>query len=387
MLGYFLVAAALVLGLATTGGNLARVGSYFLEGLLDWSTIQLLGVVTLIEMLTVFLQSTGSLDRMLAALRRVFSSASVLIALVPSVLGLFPVPGGAILSAPMVEKYGDELSFDPEEKASVNLFFRHVWDQVFPFKPHLILAATVVNMPLFTLIGWQLPVTLATVLVGYRLLVGGKPRPRSHYSWEPPDPDAGYPLWVEVAPLVIPLVLALLLGVDFLYAMGIGLLVGLASQRVSWRVLKKMVRKGVQPKLLLILAAVMIFKTVVDHSGLVKASALFFTDYGVPLPLLVVVLPMAIGLATGVETAVVAMAFPLLVGMVPEGVPALPFILLMMVSGAAGSLLSPAHICMAAGNEYYGAQLGGVVRRNILPQLFRLTGTMLLSWGLATYLA
>ncbi len=384
MLGYFLVAASLVLGLVT-GHSLPQVAGYFLEGLLDWSTLQLLGVVTIIEMLTVFLQSTGSLDRMLAALRRVFNDPRVLIGLVPSVLGLFPVPGGAILSAPMVEKYGAEIGFDAEEKATINLFFRHIWDQVFPFKPHLILAAVVLNMPLFTLIGWQLPVTVASAVAGYWYLVGRTPRAIVRDSDPTKELGGGGPLWVEVAPLVISLVLALLLGLDFLYAMALGLLFGLATQRVSRAVLEKMVRKGIQPKLLFVLASVMIFKTVVVHSGLVKALAVLFTGNGVPVVLLVVALPLIIGLATGLEAAVVAMAFPLLIGMVPEGVSTLPYMLLMMVSNAVGSTLSPAHICVAAGNQYYGARLGRVLRLGTPPQLFRLAATMALAWVVSAY--
>lgn len=384
MLGYILIAAALLLGLLT-GSSLLQVAGYFAEGLLAWSTLQLLGVVTLIEMLTVFLQGTGSLERMLAALRRVFQDSRVLIALVPSVMGLFPVPGGAILSAPMVEKYGGEIGFGANTKAAVNLFFRHIWDQVFPFKPHLILAAAVLNIPLFTLIGWHLPVTVATMLLGYWYLVGRNPRPRVPHEGNGVDLGVGRPLWVEVAPLLIPLVLALLLGIDFLFAMAAGLLFGLATQRISRGMLEKIVAKGVRPRLLFTLASVMVFKTVVEHSGLVRETAVLFTGMGIPLVLLTVALPLAVGVATGLEMAVVAMAFPLLVGMVPAGTPALPYILVMMVANAVGATLSPAHICMAAGNEYYGASLGRVVWLNLPPMLFRLVATLLFAWALAIY--
>jgi len=385
MLGYFLVAASLAIALATGAGP-RQIAGYFLEGLLDWSTIQLLGVVTLIEMLTVFLQGNGSLDRMLVALRRVLDDPRGLIGLVPSVLGLFPVPGGAVLSAPMVEKYGDELGIDPDRKASINLFFRHIWDQVFPFKPHLILAAAVLNVPLFTLIGWHLPVTLLGAAAGFVYLVGWGSRPQDGEQSEAIEPGQGAPLWLEVAPLVIPLLLALLLRIDFLYAMAVGLLFGVVTQGVRGGLLGKMIRKGVQPKLLFILASVMVFKTVVDHSGLVQTLATLFTSLGVPIPLLVVALPLAMGVLTGLETAVVAMAFPLLVGMIPDGTPQLPYMLLMMVSNSVGSTLSPAHICMAAGNQYYGARLGRVLALSAPPQVVRLAFTALVAWGMLTYL-
>ncbi|MDI6754322.1 MAG: DUF401 family protein [Thermodesulfobacteriota bacterium] len=246
MLGYLLILGALILGLAA-GYDLPQIATYFLHDLLERETLQLLGVVTLIEMLTIFLELTGSLQRILASLRRIFENSGVLIALVPSLLGLFPVPGGAMLSAPMVGIYGDEIGFRANRKSTINLFFRHIWDQVFPFKPHLILAATVVNIPLFTLIGWHLPVTLASALVGFWYLIGRDPRMKSLIPPNQEDPHGGRPLLVEVAPLVIPLVLALGFSIDFVYAMATGLIFGLLTQKVSGSMLKKWFSKESAP--------------------------------------------------------------------------------------------------------------------------------------------
>ena len=385
MLGYALLVAALIVGLASSG-NPARVAGFFLQGLLARGTLELLAVVTLVEMLTVFLETTGSLQRMLAALRRVFRDARVLIALVPSVLGLFPVPGGVMLSAPMVARYGDEIGFAPDAKASVNLFFRHIWDQVFPFKPHLILAAVVLDIPLFTLIGWQLPVTLASFAIGYWYLVGRHPRAERSGEEAGHDPPAGRPLLIEVAPLVIPLALALGFGIDFVYSVAAGLAFGVLTQGLSRGMLHKMATKGVRPKLLFTLAAVMILKTVVEQGGVAKALAALLAGYGLPIAPLAFALPAVVGLVTGLETAVVAITFPLLLGMIPSGVPVLPYVLVMMIGNAVGSTLSPVHVCMVAGNEYYGARLGQVVRIHLAPQSFRVAGTVAFAWALMRYL-
>ena len=385
MLPYLLIVGAVILGVAT-GAVPTQIAGYFREGLLDWTTIQLLGIVTTIEMLTVFLQNTGSLQRILVALRRVIGDPRILSALVPSVLGLFPVPGGAILSAPMVDSYGNEIGYDADTKASVNLFFRHVWDQVFPFKPHLILASVVLNIPLFTLIGWHLPVTIATTFVGYWYLVGRRAKTRvALEEEEKTDPGHGLPLWIEIAPFVIPLVMALAFGIDFLYAMAAGLLFALVTQRASRVLLEKMVAKGVQPKLLFTLASVMVFKTAVDHSGLVGGIAAAFTGYGIPVVALAIGLPIIVGAATGLEVAVVGIVFPIMLGLIPQGSPVIPYVLVMMISNSVGSTLSPVHICMVAGNDYFGARLGRVMRLSVPPQLFRMSAGIAMAWALATY--
>jgi len=381
---YILLAGALVLCLAT-GKDIFQTAGIFARGVFDPSTLQLMGVITLIEMLTIFLQLTGSLQRILNALRKVFADSRVLIALVPTLLGLFPVPGGAMLSAPMVGVYGDEIGIKANRKSAINLFFRHIWDQVFPFKPHLILGAAVLNIPLFTLIGWHLPVTLLSALVGYWYLIGRHPKPEALPESQE-DSAGGRALWIEVMPLLLPLILGLGFKMDFVYATAVGLLFGFLTQAASKDVLGKVFKKGVRAQLILLIAAVMIFKVALENSGLLKIISQALPGYGIPLVFLALALPFIISTATGMELVAVGMAYPMLVGLVPEGAPAIPYILIMMTANAIGQTHSPVHICMVVGNEYFGAKLGKVVRMSILPQSFRLVATFLFAWLLYLYL-
>ncbi len=381
---YILLGGALVLCFAT-GKDILQTAGIFAQGVFDPSTLQLMGVITLIEMLTIFLQLTGSLQRLLNALRKVFADSRVLIALVPTLLGLFPVPGGAMLSAPMVGVYGDEIGLKPNRKSAINLFFRHIWDQVFPFKPHLILGAAVLNIPLFTLIGWHLPVTLLSALVGYWYLIGRHPKPDAVLESQE-ESAGGRALWIEVMPLLLPLILGLGFRIDFVYATAIGLLFGFFTQAVSWDVLEKVFKKGVRVQLVLLIAAVMIFKVALENSGVLKNISQALPGYGIPLVFLALALPLIISTATGMELVAVGMAYPMLVGLIPEGSPALPYILIMMTSNAIGQTHSPVHICMVVGNEYFGAKLAKVVRMSIVPQGFRLVATFLFAWLLYLHL-
>ena len=381
---YVLFAGAVALCLAT-GKDIFQTAGIFARGVFDPSTLQLMGVITLIEMLTIFLQLTGSLQRVLNALRNVFADSRVLIALVPTLLGLFPVPGGAMLSAPMVGVYGDEIGVKANRKSAINLFFRHIWDQVFPFKPHLILGAAVLNIPLFTLIGWHLPVTLVSALVGYWYLIGRHPKPEA--LPEPQEESAGgRALWIEVMPLILPLILGLGFKMDFVYATAIGLLFGFLTQAASKDVLGKVFKKGVRAQLILLIAAVMIFKVALESSGLLKILSQALPGYGIPLVFLAFALPFVISTATGMELVAVGMVYSMLVGLVPEGSSPLPYILVMMTANAIGQTHSPVHICMVVGNEYFGAKLGKVVRMSIAPQGFRLVATFLFAWLLYLYL-
>jgi hypothetical protein len=193
-------------------------------------------------------------------------------------------------------------------------------------------------------------------------------------------------LWIEVLPLLLPLILGLGFKIDFVYATAVGLLFGFLTQGVSRDVLGKVFSQGVRIQLLLVIGAVMIFKVALESSGLLKTLSQALSGYGIPLVFLALALPLIISTATGMELVAVGMAYPMLVGLVPEGSSALPYILIMMTANAIGQTHSPVHICMVVGNEYFGANLRKVVRMSLVPQVFRLIATFLFAWLLYLYL-
>jgi hypothetical protein len=124
-----------------------------------------------------------------------------------------------------------------------------------------------------------------------------------------------------------------------------------------------------------------------ESSGYLKILAQELPRLGIPLSLLALALPLIISTATGIELVAVGMVYPTLVGLVPEGSPALPYILVMMTANAIGQTHSPVHICMVVGNVYFGARLGKVLRMSVVPQGFRLLATFLFAWLLCLYLS
>ncbi|MDH4264745.1 MAG: DUF401 family protein, partial [Deltaproteobacteria bacterium] len=169
-------------------------------------------------------------------------------------------------------------------------------------------------------------------------------------------------------------------------AMAVGLLFGLLTQKVSADMLKKMILKGIRPQLLFILAAVMIFKTLLENSGLIGVLAHILPGYGIPVGILAFALPLITGLATGMELVAVGMVFPLLLGLLPQGTHALPYVIIMMTTNAIGQTHSPVHICMVVGNEYFGASLRRVIWMSLIPQGFRMAAALLFAWALALFL-
>jgi len=63
------------------------------------------------------------------------------LSVLPAVIGLLPVAGGALMSAPMVESEAEKVQLDSSLKAYVNIWFRHTIFPVYPMAQILILAS------------------------------------------------------------------------------------------------------------------------------------------------------------------------------------------------------------------------------------------------------
>ena len=132
---------------------------------------------------------------------------------------------------------------------------------------------------------------------------------------------------------------------------------------------RKALRYALNGRILFLLFAVMLYKAIVEESG--AAYALFgdLSALGVPPAVMLVILPMLIGFATGLSVAFVGISFPLLLPFMGNG-DGLSGVALFLafVSGMVGYKASPLHLCLVLTVEYFQARLADVYRL-ILPPL------------------
>ena len=87
------------------------------------------------------------------------------LALAPALMGMLPVPGGAILSAPLVEKAG--VGIDDRTKVSINIWFRHLFILIYPLSPALIASTKIIGLTVYDVILWLIPEFILASIVGY----------------------------------------------------------------------------------------------------------------------------------------------------------------------------------------------------------------------------
>ena len=91
-----------------------------------WDMIKLTLIVVIITYFVELLKEAKFLDRMVKSFSEIFS-AKFFVPIFALIIGTLPLPGGALISAPLVNEGMKKSSATPEEKTVINFWFRHVW--------------------------------------------------------------------------------------------------------------------------------------------------------------------------------------------------------------------------------------------------------------------
>ncbi|MBU4201201.1 MAG: DUF401 family protein [Verrucomicrobia bacterium] len=319
----------------------------------------------------------------------------------PLVIGLVPMPAGALFSAPMVQQVVDEEHWAPEWKTAVNYWFRHVVEYWWPIYPVVIISLTVFHMETWQYVLALIAFTPVTLLAGYLFLL----RPHQDRlmcvrSSAPAEP-AGRRFVVVILPLMVIIASVLLLppilsqGFPFLngqlrkmLAMLIGMLLGLGMilrDDGGWSVRRLFASLAGRHSLniLLTVGSVAIFQSLLDDSRLLPTAGRELMEAGFPVVLLVAGLPLLAGLITGVASGFAGMAFPLIVGLMSqEGAGLTPMATLALAFGFGymGMMLSPIHLCLLVTRDYFSSSLIPIYRQ-ILPCAAVMLGFSLVLYG------
>ncbi len=352
---------AVLFGLAP--GGFARA---VLAGATAGATLELVGIVVLVLYLGEFLQATGSFRTMVDALKNLVRDDRLTLAIPSALIGLLPMMGGAMMGAPIVDEAAKRWEVSPAWKTFYNYWFRHVWEYWWPLYLNIILASAIFSVPVWKISLYQAPFSLAAIGVGLAVLYRRLPRlPREREgngSWR----DAWRLVW-SIWPIALTIVLIFVFRVNMLVALAAAAVLTQAAVRLDLKSRWSIVRRGLAPRIIWLTMAVMVFKEVLERSGALDAVVRAVPPRGFSAFLLMFTAPFVVGLLTGVNQAFVAISFPLLVPVIGTGSPDMVLLTFAYISGFAGILLSPAHLCLALTAEYFRADLKDVYRILVLP--------------------
>jgi len=356
-LGYVLPLGSALLGLLF-GVPVLEIGRQALAVILDLNALRLVAAVLLIITMGELLRETASMERLVNSLQTLVNDPRVVLAIVPALIGLLPMPGGAMLSAPLVEEMGSKLKLSPERKTYLNYWFRHVWEYAFPLYPALVLTAGILSISLSRLALAQAPLSLAAITVGALIGLRG-----IHQPERAPTAIRGAErrhslqvLGLSIWPIALVIVLGLGFGLELALSLMITIVLVVIVHRVPLSALGQVLRRGLSPRTVLLVFSILWFKQMVEASGAAEALSATLRGWGVTPMLTAAMVPFVLGVLTGLTLSMVGISFPLLLPLLSGSGVYIHYAVLAFAAGFIGILLSPVHLCLALTRDYFHAE-------------------------------
>ena len=378
-LGYIILLSSLLLGLLF-GLNPKEIGINFLQALIDPVTIRLIGIIVLVLLLSSILKRIESLKDIVDSLQKLVKDYRLILAFIPSFLGLLPMPAGAMFSAPMVKEIGERAGLNPEEETFVNYWFRHIWEFVWPLYPSIILLSALLGVEVREIIIVQLPISLVALMLGLiwerRYLKKDEAKDkRGNFGFNIKK------LFLSTWPILLVISLVIIIKIDLLISLitVIVSLILLNRSKMKIEVIIEIIKKDIPINTVVLIASIMIFKRMLQATGAIMVIPGFFTELGVHPLVILFFIPFLIGMLTGITSAFVGIGFPVLLPfIVVQGEVNFNYFMFAFVGGYMGHMLSPMHLCLVVTNDYFKADTRKIYKMLIPFLLIMLLSALIL---------
>ncbi|MDY6842878.1 MAG: DUF401 family protein, partial [Thermodesulfobacteriota bacterium] len=324
-LGVALVIGTVLLGLWFKLSPL-QIGSSIFRSILAERTVILCIIVTLILILSHSMDKTGQMKRLLDSFRGISYNIRLNLALFPLLIGLLPMPGGAIFSAPMVDEIGDQESISAEQKTVINYWFRHIWEFCWPLYPGVILTCALSGITFLTFVVVQIPLTIFAFLIGYLVHLRPIMNRKDNPSCASRKGLKGF--LVEVFPILLVVggsgffsgllsVVCMVWSPAGLLPKEFSLITALITgvlwvwwwNHVTFADIRQIFFNRSLLSMVFMILGVMVFQGILNDSQAVSEISQSLTSYRVPFILVVTILPFLVGNIVGITVAFVGTTF------------------------------------------------------------------------------
>ena len=399
-----ILAGALAEGLLLWGVS-TQVPLALAAGLIQPDTVGLLVITSLQIVLSGAMQQGGQMERLVGLARQFFRRPAVAMCALPALIGLLPMPGGALFSAPMVESAACEHRVEPARLSAINYWYRHIWEHWWPLYPGVMMAIAQTNSTFLEFARYQFPLCFVMIAAGLPIFRGTSAGLHRSLAAPPPGTKrkllwSASSIWVILA-VWVPLDLLLrradlgflgdaLRGAAIKYfPLGTGLLAAVAwtaqLNRLPGAAVGRLIIGKQTGNVAALVVSVMIFKHVIDTTGAAGQIAAGLREVNLPSQIVIAALPFIAGAVTGLAMGFVGTSFPIVVplalALAADG-SIRPYIALAYAFGHLGQMISPLHLCQVVSNRYFNTPFRPVYRHFLPSWLLAAAGSV----GYATLL-
>ncbi len=362
--GLTLVIAAFFLTLLEFGFSL-QLFEPFVETIISPRTWKMILTVILVIILGNVLSRQGYLERLVKALNS-FISPQWVARIAPALIGLLPMPGGAMVSAPIVEELAKDSDSTPEAKTATNFWWRHIWEPVWPLYQSVILAAAILDISVWRVAGICYPITMACIVAGVitlKLPLSQKIKSKTHII--PFFKEIIYSMW----PVIFIVLTGILFGLDLIISLILLYVVLFILKIANFKMMWSSFKTDFSVDILLIFIGGLSMMNIIEMGDAASRTLSGLQAAGIPIDLVVFALPFLVGLITGLTAAYVGVGFPIvasafmMTGNLSSGV------YLAYAGGLIGIMVSPVHLCLVLTKRYFKAQFKGIYKHLLVVSL------------------
>jgi integral membrane protein (TIGR00529 family) len=365
-----LVAGSLIIAL-WTGHDPASAWHVSAGRLFSLDTLFLALVIAGVITLSALMSEAGMMKDLVVSLGPRLSKKNIL-AVLPAVVGLLPMPAGALFSAPLLDDADGEKTLTQIQKTRINYWFRHVWEFWWPLYPGVLLAVDLSGLPIWKVVLLMMPLFFAAAGAGYIFLLRKIPSKIPGTSGVSVPEKAFFPLILPTVTVigVYGLLLVVLPGLSRInkyLPMVIGIVCGLIVLQAQRPATAAVWKKALLSKRTLSLVVIVILARVYGAfiearlpggTLLMEAIRGELDTFGIPVLLLVIIIPFISGLTTGITVGYIGASFPVILSLAgPDTGGLFATIALGYGCGFIGMMMSPIHVCLIVTNEYYKTSL------------------------------
>jgi hypothetical protein len=320
-------------------------------------TISLVFTTFGIMLLSQLYMETGVMKVLSESLGRIVKNPKVSIILLPAIIGLLPVSGGALMSAPIVETEANKLGLKPDKKTYLNIWFRHMIFPIYPLSEVFILTAALTKVPFFSLVIRQVPVVMVMLAMGYLIGLRGSPA-KNGDEYSKDSLVASLKSFLKAfSPILATIAIAVaFIDISLAVFIGIGLLIFMAKP--SLNILANTFRNRSVYMVTLAAYGAMLLRDAIRNSGILEIFGETITNAGVSEIVLLLAIPALLGFLIGAFGGI-AVGVPILTERLNFTSKTAP---LLYTSAYLGFLGGPTHLCFVLTADYFKCPLSQIYK-------------------------
>jgi uncharacterized protein len=356
-LGLVMFLSSIVLGFLFQLGCYGIINNIYLA-VIDPNTLELVGIIVLVYILSGILRRTKSMDGIISSLLNIVADYRLILFIITSFLGLIPMPAGAMFSAPLLREIGEKNNMNAEEIMFANYWLRHIWEFMWPLYPVVLLYSSFIKVDVREIMILQFPFTIIALSIGffwmYTHLDSNNNFKINYKDWK----IQIFTFFKSVWSILLIIFLVLFLKINLLVSLGISIILLLIIKRISIKKIWEIFFQDVSFKVVIMIIGIMLFKQVLESTDSITQLPQFFSTIGINIWVVLFFIPFLIGSLTGVTISAIGVSFPILMPIMTQyGSLNLSMAMVAYIAGFTGMMISPMHLCLTVTIEYLKADI------------------------------